>query len=387
MRVAALALFATASSVSAPVGAALSATAPPKPGYFVVNASNPQQVILGLGFEIQSDSIGSGNNGLPNSTTSVPWDLVASERERFYTDMLAGFRLCRLALGLYFRGLTADNKSIVERWPGQAAALADMAERVGLEGFALEYWSPAPYWKSNGAFIDGSLRSTDAAFLEAFGASVAGDAKYLAARGIKPAWWGLQNEPFVGPTGCIYSCCGISHADYHPAFAATAGAVRAAFPDTLIHASSGFGQDWSPAILSDPSALALVDAWTWHRVGADSNEQISLREYFLANATGRPVLNNEFEYLDSKTSPNRTLNTAQSIMNWFVFENAPSWFWLHALKPLTNSEAQGYGLGFWNPINEPVSPSPVLPGHWEFNYDNFNAVAGFLKYLPASTRS
>jgi hypothetical protein len=65
-----------------------------------------------------------------------------------------------------------------------------------------------------------------------------------------------------------------------------------------------------------------------------------------------------------------------------VFENAPSWFWLHALKPLTNSEAAGYGLGFWNPIDEPVSPSPVLPGHWEYNLDNFNAVAGFLKYLP-----
>ena len=385
----ALALLTLALATAAAASRAEPSPPPPPPppppaerGYFVVNVSAPQQVILGLGFEIQSDSIGSGNNGLPNATTSVPWDLVPAERERFYSDMLGGFRLCRLALGLYFRGLTPDNASIVERWPGQAAALAEMAARSGIEGFAVEYWSPAPAWKSNGAYIDGSLRGTDKAFLAAFGASVAADARYLAARGIKPSWWGLQNEPYVGPSGCIYSCCGINGADYHGVFAAAAGAVRADFPNAVIHVSSGYGQHYSPTILEDPAALALVDAWTFHRVGYNSNDQIDDRAYFLANASGKPVLNNEFEYLDDKTSANRTLNTAQSIMNWFSFENAPAWFWLHALKPLTNTEAAGYGLGFWNPIDDPVSPSPVLPGHWEYNAENFNALAGFLKYLP-----
>jgi len=273
------------------------AAAPPPParGLFIVNASAPQQVILGLGYEIQSDSIGSGNHGLPDATTSVPWDLVPSERARFNRELLGGFRLCRLALGLYFRGLTPDNASIVERWPGQAAALADMATGAGIEGFAVEYWSPAPAWKSNGAYIDGSLKGTDAAFLAAFGAAVAADARYLAARGITPSWWGLQNEPFVGPANCIYSCCGINASTYHLAFAAAATAVRASFPDTLIHASSGYGQHWSPQLLADPAALALVDAWTFHRVGADSNDQIEKAAYFLANASGRPVLNNEFE--------------------------------------------------------------------------------------------
>jgi hypothetical protein len=68
-------------------------------------------------------------------------------------------------------------------------------------------------------------------------------------------------------------------------------------------------------------------------------------------------------------------------MNWFALENAPSWFWLHALKPLTNSEGAGYGLGFWNPPLDP-QPGPLPPGHWEYNPDNFNAVAGFLRFLP-----
>lgn len=103
------------------------------PGLFVVNMTAQRQTILGLGFEIQSDSIGSGNNGLPASNSSVPWDLTPSERSRFYTEMLTGFRYCRLALGLYLRGTTADGKQIVERWPGQAAVLADMAKQSGIE--------------------------------------------------------------------------------------------------------------------------------------------------------------------------------------------------------------------------------------------------------------
>jgi MFS family permease len=110
----------------------LAAAAAP-PALFTLNASATAQVILGLGFEIQSASIGSGNHGLPNATTSVPWDLVPAERSRFYSDMLQGFRLCRLALGLYFRGLTPDRAHMVERWPGQAAALAPNLALLSLD--------------------------------------------------------------------------------------------------------------------------------------------------------------------------------------------------------------------------------------------------------------
>lgn len=41
------------------------------------------------------------------TTTSAPHDLTPSERVRLATEMLTGFRWCRLALGLYLRGLTA----------------------------------------------------------------------------------------------------------------------------------------------------------------------------------------------------------------------------------------------------------------------------------------
>lgn len=397
--------------------------------YFTVEADQEAQVILGMGFEIQADSIGrwasrpspplrpcpssppplpltppppsrlwpacSGNHGLPESNSSVPNDLTQPEKDRFFTDMLTGFRFCRLALGLYFRGLTPDGKNVVERWPGQAAGLAEMVTKAGLEGMEVEYWSPPPGWKSTSSYIDGTLVGFDAATLSAFASAVAADALYLVANGIPVVWWGLQNEPPVGPSGCIYSCCGYDAEQYYQAFKPVATAIRAALPDVVIHVGSWSGQHYSPSVASDPETLALVDAWTYHRVGADSSDCISSRAYFLEGAEGRPVLNNEYEYLDSKTNAERTINTAQDIMNWFTFENSPTWFWLHALKPLTNSESAGYGLGYWQPWNasaggsrsggEP-SPSPLntsIPaGTWEYNMDNWPSLAGFTKYLP-----
>ena len=361
---------------------ATAAAAPAAGGDYRVNATTLAQTILGVGFEIQSDSIGSGNHGLPDANTSVPGDLVPAERARFFADMLAGFRFCRLALGLYFRGLSPDNRSIVERWPGQAAGLAEMAAAAGLEGFAVEYWSPAPGWKNTSAYIDGTLVGFDAATLDAFGDAVAGDFRYLAAHGVAPVWGGLQNEPPVGPSRCIYSCCGYDAAQYHAAFAAVAPKLRAALPELVIHASSWSGPHYSPQLAADPAALALVDVWTYHDVGGDSNDQIARRDYFLNGSAGKPIMNNEFEYLDSHTSPQRTVNTAQSIMNWLVFENAPAWFWLHALKPDVNSEADGYGLGVWQPTVNGSNASRLPPGHWDYIPYNWNSLAGFTRYLP-----
>jgi hypothetical protein len=78
------------------------------------------------------------------------------------------------------------------------------------------------------------------------------------------------------------------------------------------------------------------------------------------------------------------INTAQSIMNWFTFVNSPSWFWLHALKPTYNSEASGFSLGFWRPHNDNdfSKNTGIKKGYWAYNQPNFNALAGFLKYMP-----
>ena len=68
-------------------------------------------------------------------------------------------------MGLYIRGLTSDRKNIVERYPNQMVDLRQMIQESGIEGASVEYWSPAPYWKSINSFIGGSLKQFDDGFL------------------------------------------------------------------------------------------------------------------------------------------------------------------------------------------------------------------------------
>ncbi|MFE2729352.1 hypothetical protein [Kitasatospora sp. NPDC059327] len=353
-----------------------------------------KQTIRGLGFEIQSDSIASGNAGLPTAVSGVPYDLTPSERTRFYQQMLKGgrtdhgFRYCRLALGLYHRGVDASGKHLQDRYTGQTALLADMVQQAGLEGVAAEYWSPAPGWKANNSFVGAgiSLASFAPADLSALGDAMVADLNYLSSRGVPITMWGLQNEPHEKPTG--YSSCYYTTDDYVKAFKAVAPKIKAAYPNVMIHADSwdGWQGEIGTALREDPAAAALVDAWTFHKIGQDSDYQ--LRRNYTSGAGGKACFNNEFEYLSGNPfSPEfRCINTAQSIMNWMTFQNSPTWFWLHALKPTTNSESKGYGLGFWRPPQDTnFNPDhfPDLPvGHWTWNPENWNAVCGFLKYMP-----
>ncbi len=380
------AAIAGAGAALSPLLTRFSAAAATAGGYTIRYDQAAKQTIKGLGFEIQSDSIGSGNNGLPSTVSGVPYDLTATERTRFYQQMLKvrsdhGFRYCRLALGLYYRGTDSTGKYLQDRYPGQAALLAEMISQSAIEGVSAEYWSPTPGWKSNNSYIGGSLASFAPADLDALGNAMVADLDHLASQGVPISMWGLQNEPVYSTP---YSSCVYSATQYHQAFAAIAPKIRAKYPNVLIHANSldGWSGSFGQAIKADPTALSYVDAWTYHRIGTDSNEQIT--GDYTSGAVGKQVFNNEFEYLDNQTSNVRTINTAQSIMNWMVFQNAPTWFWLHALKPTTNAESPGYSLGFWRPPSDTdFSHFPDIPvGHWDFNPQNWNSVAGFVQYMP-----
>ncbi|WP_165452747.1 glycoside hydrolase family 30 beta sandwich domain-containing protein [Paenibacillus thalictri] len=355
----------------------------PAEGQYVVRMDVPKQVIWGLGVEIQSDSIGSGNNGLPSKISGVPHDLVSSEKTRLYTQLLKGFRYVRLAMGLYLRGTTADGKNVVERYPGQMAELSEMIQQSGMEGASVEYWSPTPYWKSNNSYIGGSLKQFDSTFLNAFGDALVQDVNYLTSNGVPVKMWGLQNEPSVSTS---YSTAVYNSQQYHDTFAAVAPKIKSAYPNMFIHANSEGGQNGvgSALIRADSTALSYVDGWTWHKIGTDSNDQITGSGTYNSNTAGKVVFNNEFEYLDGKTSEAKMMNTAQSIMNWMTFENSPTWFWLHALKPTYNSESEGYGLGLWRPDDDnDFSKYPnIQKGHFDYLPTNWHAVQGFLKYMP-----
>lgn len=357
---------------------------------YVIQWDRARQTILGIGYEIQSDSIGSGNNGLPEAFTSVPHDLVQSERDRLYSEMLLGggeqgFRYCRLAMGLYLRGLSADGKNVVGRWPEQMAELREMVEKSRIEGMHVEYWSPTPHWKSTDSYIRGTLKSSDQDFLSDFADALVQDVRYLEDNGLPVSWWGLQNEPdYETP----YSSCRYTDDVYYKAFRTVASRMRSTFPAVRIHANSNYGQHGigGEEIRGDADTLALVDAWTWHRIGTNTNELLPGGGNFSTDLEHRAVFNNEFEYLswDISRKPWYTVNTAQSIMNWMTFHDSPTWIWLHALKPTYNSEALGYSLGFWRPWDDDdFTHFPELQkGHWTWNPMNWNGLAGFLRHMP-----
>lgn len=46
-------------------------------------------------------------------------------------------------------------------------------------------------------------------------------------------------------------------------------------------------------IREDPAAAALVDAWTWHLVGQNSDAVIDRQNELNNNTMGKPVFNNE----------------------------------------------------------------------------------------------
>ncbi|MEI9997975.1 MAG: glycoside hydrolase family 30 beta sandwich domain-containing protein [Verrucomicrobiota bacterium] len=359
------------------------------------------QVIRGLGFEIQSDSIGSGNGGLPEATTSVPHDLVPEERTRFYNEMLKGFRYCRLAGGLYWRGLDADQKQLQPRWPEQLTELHDMIQSAGIEGVEFEYWSPAPFWKANRSYKaakagdpenklrcfgkdfpdDGDYHGDVDRFLGDFAAACKQDLQTLRDNQIPVVMWGLQNEPFAN-TG--YSSCTYSPDQYARTFRAVAPVIRDFDPKIQIIADTSTTWHFSYVrpVVDDPATASLVDDLVIHHIGVNANDDIPPPE-----PSGKPRFENEYEYLDGPASPDRCLNTVEDIMNWFQLAKAPTWFWIHALKPLGNAEASGYALGYWRPANA-TNPADdekfrgLQPGHWMWNNYNWFAVGSFVRHLP-----
>ena len=383
---------------------------PMESGSYCIDLNDKQQTILGLGVEIQSESLGSGNTmDETDLQHSVPHDLTKDERQRLYTDMLSGFRYMRLAGGLFYRGTDVEQKHLVPHWNTQDEELAELLRVSGIEGFNFEFWSPTPYFKSSGKYHGGKLKcfgqnweyavskvgqtkykEEKQKFLEEFADTIIADFQRMRAAGLPVVKFSLQNEPPLSSVYGTYSFCTYGEQEYYETCKVILPRLKEAFPDLFIHAPSWDGQHAgsSQMIKADPATLACVDAWSHHTVGYNADYMLTSRERLNSGTAGLPVINTEFEYQPGNFTGQydfRFVNTAQAIMNWMVFENSPTWFWLHCLKPLGNEESLGYGLGYWRKSGDTAIYSvgnEVEQQHWDYNYPNFNALRGFLKYMP-----
>ena len=374
-------------------------------------------MIEGVGFEIQSDSIGSGfDPNVTNKVSGVPHDLVPSERERFYHQMLTGFRTCRLALGLYLRGLDAAKQHIRGRWPTQMAELAELQNSSGIAGFEVEYWSPPPYWKGpnqtysckgGGSTLRyGGPGADNASFIERMTTAMAADVTYLRAHGLRIRWWGLQNEPGVCP---YYAGLHYTPTQYHRVYASAAPKILAAAPGVRLEGGAQQGcKGTASELFADPVASRLIDSWTYHYGGSPASRAMdtswatdcaaaaaaaaagpngSSSSSSSGSGAAASVWTNEYEYFKTSLVPGDTANLAAYVINTFVFWNAPKFTWLHALKPTYNSEAPGFGLGFWRPYDDNSTQKvPLDKGHYRYNNGTWNAMAGFARHMPWNVR-
>lgn len=367
-------------------------------GRYKLLTDRPAQVIEGLGFEIQNEMTAAPDVDKPLAYYGVPLDLVPSERKRLAEEMLKGFRYMRLGMGVWYQGLTPDRKNFVERIPGQNEALVQLMKDAGVEGISLEYWSPAPYWKSNGSFNDGTLKSFDDEFIDQFTDALIDDIKYFKNNGFNISTWGLQNESH-------YESVGYAHCHYTPdqlvqVFGKAAPKVRALDPEIEIiyDTNSGNSGEYGAKLWQEnPQLLPYVDAWVYHRIGDDSDFVMDRCESYKANNQGKPIYQNEYEYFHDQMNDQSPMhpyewymvNTAQSIMNWMTFVDSPKWYWLHALKAVDDhTDRDGFGLGIWRPsyANDAHDYPTLKHGHFTYNWQNFNSIAGFLKYMPWNSR-
>lgn len=358
----------TASEAAYPVIRPAREKPAPDSGRYVIYPGQDQQVVWGLGFEIQSDSIASGNSSLPEARTSVPHDLTPSERKRFANEMLTGFRYCRLAGGLYWRGTDPEGKYLQPRWPEQLEEVRQMMEDGGVESLSFEYWSPAPFWKANGGYTrndgehnrlrcfgpdfanDPIYKGDVSQFLRDFAEAKVRDIQTLQDAGFRIDQWGLSNEPWVSQA---YSSCVYTKEEYGQTFKAVAPAIRAHDPSIKIIADTMWGTPRYIAPVMKTEYAKYVDALVVHAIGDDSKQVPNNFKQTRALIKQKlPLFQNEYEYLQGPASRDRCHNTVQNIMNWFQLAESPTWYWIHALKPYKNAEASGYSLGFWMPVDE-----------------------------------
>jgi hypothetical protein len=409
-------------------------------GTYVLDGTE-YQTLEGIGFELQSDSIESDAGGIQESnTTSLPLGLSSSEQTRFAQNVVkvpggSAFHDFRLAVGLYYRGVSSDGKHFVERLPGQNTAVKQMIDASGVNGIAYLQWSPAPYWKKvvvGGTTYSGSTTTVPdkvadptgwntylrqmlqggtldnpdkianptgyAAWMDAFSSAVLQDMEYVHTNVGRIIKYSPQNEPSMGGAGGAgYPSCVWSDDQMYDFLKVMVPKIRksvvlstyAGKPNRIqIYMDSDKGQTGraSAYIKADATLLSEVYGWAWHKITEAAGDASFIRQNATTLTTGTsglPVFFDENEYFDQfvtvgnaayLTPQYRFANTVAMALMSFVYLNSPIWYWIHIGKPSTGpaGELEGRSLTVWRPVGSAVPTNYPTLAEGSFDFVSVN---------------
>lgn len=254
-----------------------------------------------------------------------------------------------------------------------------------------------------------------ATWMDAFTSAVVTDMEYVHTNIGCVRYFSPQNEPAAATNvnAASYSACGWSDQQYYDFLKAIVPKIQASATlstyagqanTVRIYCDSFNGQTGkgSALILADSTLLSQIYGWAWHDIVSIYSNAAYVRENaskYTTGAAGKPVFCDENEYFDPIVTPAnaayqpdgwRFANTVLMPLYWFVYANAPIWFWIHVGKPSNASdiyEMIGRGLAAWRPPAAGASAQyPALAASsWTYITQNWNAIRPYLRWMPAGS--
>jgi len=416
---------------------------------YTFTPGNTYQTLDGIGAELQCDSIEGDGGGIQEANTKgLPFGLSSGERSRFASEVMsvdgAPITYTRLALGLYFRGVSADGKSFTrERIPGSNATIKAMMDASGSK-FAVGHWSPAPYWKLNGGFNGltesvpdrdgnpsawntylrsglqgGSLNCPDkvadptgyAAWQDEFAASVLATLEYIHQNMGCVALYFPQNEPSISTSypSCVWT--GTQTYDHLTRMRALidASSILATYggqPNTVkwyLDAQNGQVGIGAGTARGDAALMATNYGWAWHRISQmaeDRNWAHNNVSALTSNLSGYPgrAFCEEYEFFDPYVDPvnvkyiappARFANIVSNAFRFFVEAAARIHFWIHVGKNSDGPvfERNGRALTTWRPtgVAAPSDYPDLAEGAFTLIKPNAHSNLAMVKHIKAGS--
>lgn len=406
------------------------------------SAHSNQNLYAGGYIEIQPDSwdgstVCTGDIVQPSDPTAwgFPMSLSESAKASIKADILKGngfgISFIRFPMGFAYRGYrnidstTGLAKNIGQRWEGQNAELTAWFPNIVQAGggLSVEYWCPAPYWLTGGAYYNASvnnelwaggsysrtttldsIRASDPtqynAQIEAFTDAIVNDLEYVHQNVAPVRMYTLAAEP-TGSGQLKYGHCHWTTNVYNDVFAVLHPKVKAS---AILATYNGKANDVLMHLCADDTGFTIGSTtinnhtdWIWgyshdvmrqpsgeNGIGADIIKDLTFPSG--SQSTWKNVFICEYEYFStmSKTNEFRFSNNVVRMILELAYRKAKVIMpIIHICKPTGQSSSQtnttGYCLYAVNMNTGNYTVNTWAYNSWKMFNDNLPIGAEFVR--------